>query len=170
MTAEFPDHPFWPFSLQLYAQPGVAAACLELQDDYGLDVNLVLFSIWCGLRGPGVLQADELSECVTRAGRWQTEVVACIRRVRRTLKADSLGATAELVQAFRPQVQALEIDAEHLEQLLLASIVPLQRGPRGAAAARLNLAAYLQAAGLDPQGAVNAAAGRVLAAALQLPA
>jgi len=168
MSSEFPKHPFWPFSLELYAQPGVSAACLELQDDYGLDVNLVLFCIWCGLRGPGVLQADELSECITRAGRWQTDVVDRIRYVRRTLKHDSLGATDELVAVFRPQAQALEIDAEHIEQLLLASIVPEQRGRRDADAAQTNLQGYLRSVGLDPQGAVASALGRVFAAAQQL--
>ncbi|MEE4184825.1 MAG: TIGR02444 family protein [Gammaproteobacteria bacterium] len=170
MSAEFPEHPFWPFSLQLYAQPGVSAACLELQDDYGLDVNLVLFCIWSGLHGPGELQADELSESIARAASWQTEVVQRIRYVRRTLKHDALGATTELAAVLRPRVQAVEIDAEHVEQLLLAAVVPLQRGPRDAAAAQTNLRRYLQSAGLDPQGGVKSAAGRVLAAALQLMA
>ena len=38
----------------LYAQPGVADACLKLQDEFGLDVNLVLFCIWSRLLLPSV--------------------------------------------------------------------------------------------------------------------
>jgi uncharacterized protein (TIGR02444 family) len=38
-----PDDPFWRFSLDLYGRPGVAPACLALQDEAGADVNLVLY-------------------------------------------------------------------------------------------------------------------------------
>ena len=38
--------PFWRFSLQLYRLPGVAEACIELQEKCGADVNLLLFLLW----------------------------------------------------------------------------------------------------------------------------
>lgn len=38
---------FWQHSLQHYAQPGVADACLALQDNYQVNVNLLLFYHWC---------------------------------------------------------------------------------------------------------------------------
>ena len=38
---------FWQHSLHIYAQPGVAKACLALQDDYQVNVNLLLFYHWC---------------------------------------------------------------------------------------------------------------------------
>ena len=38
---------FWQHSLHIYAQPGVARACLALQDDYQVNVNLLLFYHWC---------------------------------------------------------------------------------------------------------------------------
>ena len=163
----FPEHPFWTFSLALYAQPGVADACLKLQDEFGLDVNLVLFCIWCGMDGPGELAAAELSECTIRAGRWQSEVVERIRYIRRTLKQDHLGAPADLVKIFRPKVQALEIEGEHVEQLLLASVVPLSRGATGVAAARQNLSAYLSWAGLSNSAEADALVEAVLLPALQ---
>jgi uncharacterized protein (TIGR02444 family) len=34
-------NPFWEFSLAFYAEPGVAPACLAMQDLEGVDVNLV---------------------------------------------------------------------------------------------------------------------------------
>lgn len=164
----FPPHPFWPFSLVLYSQAGVADACLTLQDEYGLDVNLVLFCIWTGMRGPGVLEPDELNECIARAGRWQSEVVERIRYVRRTLKQDSLGADAALVDVFRPRVQKLEIDGERVEQLMLGSIVPLERGPRGREQAEQNLNAYLTWAGVNPTGAARSAVEFVFSAGVSL--
>jgi len=40
------ESPFWRFSLRFYSRPGVAAACLALQDEAGADVNLMLFLLF----------------------------------------------------------------------------------------------------------------------------
>jgi uncharacterized protein (TIGR02444 family) len=167
MPEEFPQHPFWSWSLAVYARPGVTDACLTLQDEYGLDVNLVLFCIWAGVAGPGGLTESELGEAAARGRQWQTEVVERIRWVRRTLKEDSLGATAELVGVFRPRVQSLEIEAEHVEQLLLAGLVPEQRGARGPGAVDTNLQMYFERAGIAPGSAAHELAGLIVARALQ---
>ena len=46
-TASTPQtNPFWTFSLGYYRGAGVSEACLELQDDCGVDVNVVLFLLW----------------------------------------------------------------------------------------------------------------------------
>ncbi|MCC2606478.1 TIGR02444 family protein [Planctobacterium marinum] len=37
---------FWQYSCELYAQPGVKALCLEGQERFGLNVNLVLLCHW----------------------------------------------------------------------------------------------------------------------------
>ncbi|NNC63961.1 MAG: DUF2390 domain-containing protein, partial [Gammaproteobacteria bacterium] len=34
---------FWAFSVRVYGKPDVPTACLDLQNDYGLDVNLLLY-------------------------------------------------------------------------------------------------------------------------------
>jgi uncharacterized protein (TIGR02444 family) len=36
-------HPFWKFSLPLYARPGVAETSLALQDRCNADVNMLFF-------------------------------------------------------------------------------------------------------------------------------
>ena len=38
--------PFWRFSLGFYRRAGVADACIALQDEAGVDVNLLLFLLW----------------------------------------------------------------------------------------------------------------------------
>ena len=38
--------PFWRFSLRFYRQPQVADACIALQEEAGVDVNLLLFLLW----------------------------------------------------------------------------------------------------------------------------
>jgi uncharacterized protein (TIGR02444 family) len=154
-SRQFPQHPFWDYSLDLYGQPGVQDACLTLQDEFGLDVNLVLFCIWAGAEGPGKLETSELTECVARGRRWQTEVVERIRHIRRTLKQDDLGSSEELVKLFRPRAQRLELDAEHVEQLLLAGIVPKNRGDTGPKVVTANLDAYLALNFIEPNSAAR---------------
>lgn len=38
---------FWQFSVSRYGKPGVADACLMLQEQFGINVNLVLLYCWC---------------------------------------------------------------------------------------------------------------------------
>lgn len=149
---KFPPHPFWDYSLQLYGRPGVEEACLVLQDEFDLDVNIVLFCLWAGAEGPGQLTAAEIAECIARGGRWQREVVQRLRFIRRTLKQDEFGATPELVDIFRPRAQQLELAAEHVQQLLLADIVPDTRGETDGSVAVSNLHAYFDETGLAVDG------------------
>ncbi|MGI9307712.1 MAG: TIGR02444 family protein [Gammaproteobacteria bacterium] len=152
---ELPSHPFWGYSLRLYAQPGVQQACLQLQDEFDLDVNLVLFCVWTGAEGPGELRPEELAQCIAQGGLWQREVVKPLRLIRRRLKTESMGAPQALSAAFRPGVQSLEIEAEHVQQLILADIVPVQRGTTGPGVAVANLLAYTHSSGLAPTGPVR---------------
>ncbi len=53
--------PFWRFSLATYRKPGVATACLALQDECGVDVNLMLFLLWLAANGRQ-LSVDNIKE------------------------------------------------------------------------------------------------------------
>ncbi len=50
--------PFWTFSLGYYRGAGVSEACLELQDNCGVDVNVVLFLLWMASLKRRVAPAD----------------------------------------------------------------------------------------------------------------
>ena len=49
---------FWAFSLKAFAKPPVAQACLDLQDRLGVDVNVLLFLLWCARRGRRLSMRD----------------------------------------------------------------------------------------------------------------
>ncbi|HEY4133821.1 MAG TPA: TIGR02444 family protein [Alphaproteobacteria bacterium] len=126
---EFPQHPFWDFALDVYRRPGVSDACLRLQEPYHLDVNLLLFCGWVGAFGQGRLSDDEIARCRDAVAAWHDNVVRSLRAVRRILKG-GIELPAELQplsDELRKQLQAREIDAEHMEQLILVGIV--QRVP-----------------------------------------
>jgi uncharacterized protein (TIGR02444 family) len=148
------DDPFWRFSLEIYARPGVAPACLGLQDRLGLDVNLLLFLCWRGGLGLAV-DADELADLMARAALWQSRVVRPLREVRRALKGQET-VDRQAGESLRQRVKELELEAERLEQAMLresverASQQPLEDQGAGARRAARNISDYLAAAKVEP--------------------
>lgn len=123
MTAEFQNNPFWDYSVSIYGSPGVADACIYLQDKYDLDVNLLLFCIWLGASGRGSFDAGEIENCLRRTGDWRARVIDPLRSIRRACRDEPLGVPEFLLQIFRPLMQDIELDAEHIEQLVLAELI-----------------------------------------------
>jgi uncharacterized protein (TIGR02444 family) len=114
---------FWDWAVAVYARPGVAEACLELQDTYRQNVPLLLWAAW---RGGDVAAAAAL------ARQWDGEVIAPLRGVRRRLKGRS-GA-----ESLREQVKAVELEAERTLMAALEALagpVPDERALAAAAAA-----------------------------------
>ena len=120
----WPDNPFWDDALRLYRQPGVEAACLELQRRHGLDVNLALLCCWAGQRGI-TLDRPLLAKALAATAGWQAEVVVPLRALRHQLEAKLIEPDADSVVAdwpdlagrLRQRALALEIEAERLSQL-----------------------------------------------------
>jgi uncharacterized protein (TIGR02444 family) len=124
-VSDFLPHPFWNFSLELYAGEGVAEACLDLQERRGCDVNILLFCCWLGASGRPTLTADRLRAILKASDAWQADIVRPLRAVRRLLKDrpwPELGAMPETVDAVRRRVADAELAAEHAEQIKLASL------------------------------------------------
>ncbi len=122
---EFPQHPFWDFSLEVYMAPGVGEACLGLQERHGLDVNFLLFCVWTGASGRGVLDERGMEAATSSARLWHDAVVRPLRAVRTRMKGGLPPAPAELAESLRRRIQEIEIDCEHAEQLMLAGSVGL---------------------------------------------
>jgi uncharacterized protein (TIGR02444 family) len=125
----WPRELFWDYSVALYGRPGVEAACLELQQRHRIDVNLVLLCLWLAERGTA-LDGEALARLCHAADRWQLEVVRPLRTLRRRLKARLADAEPNsvagdwpgLAASVRERAIALEIDAEHLEQVHLGRV------------------------------------------------
>ena len=146
---ELPDHPLWDFSLEIYARPGVEVACLALQNDYGADINVLLAAIWTGTQGVR-LRAADLDRLMSAVAEWHDRVVHPLRTVRQDMKA-GLGAPPPMADKLRGEVKLLELDAEQLEQLMLAQLLPDDSRPPGGevalAAACANALAYCEQLG-----------------------
>lgn len=114
-----PDNPFWDFSVAVYGQPGVAEACLHLQDTAGVDVNVLLYCCWLARRRPEALTEAEISAIAARTEVWRNEVVRPLRSVRRWLKGGRTGLPAESVESLRSAVKKIELQSERLQQDML---------------------------------------------------
>jgi uncharacterized protein (TIGR02444 family) len=161
--------PFWRFSLHFYRQAGVSDACIALQDDCGVDVNLLLFLFWLASERQQ-LSTDEVKNLDDKVRDWRNLTIIPIRDARRKLKGAPTLVDPVKQEAFRTKVKAIELDAERLQQEALYAFT--QSGPLGAqaspsAAARGNVSAYERVLGLSfPKTSVDALLGAFGAIAL----
>jgi uncharacterized protein (TIGR02444 family) len=105
----------WAFAVDLYTAPGVAAACLGLQDQHGCDVNLLLFAAWMGAVRHRTMTPAEISEAAAAVEDWHAEIVRPLRGVRRRLKSGPPSAPEGASEALRTRLKAIEIEAERIE-------------------------------------------------------
>lgn len=105
----------WNFALAYYRRPGVAEACLILQDRAGVDVNVMIYVLWrIAVRGDhvdstAIAAADEV------VAQWRKEIVQPLRLARRALKTGPAPAPNSSTETLRGRIKAIEIDAEHIE-------------------------------------------------------
>jgi uncharacterized protein (TIGR02444 family) len=161
--SDFLPHPFWNFSLEIYAGEGVAEACQDLQERRGCDVNILLFCCWLGASGRPTFTAERLGAILKVSDVWQAEIVRPLRKVRRLLKDRPwTEALPETVDAARRRVADAELAAEHAEQLKLASLYsppadrdrPVEKRLRAAVG---NLGVYAVCLGVAPNAQDRAA-------------
>jgi uncharacterized protein (TIGR02444 family) len=129
----------WAWAVAVYARPGVAPACLALQEEYGQNVPLLLAAAWAAGEG----RALDPGGAARMALDWETAVVQPLRAARRGLKAPSPGIDDSSREALRSRVKAAELESERL------LIDGFER-----------LAVFGAGERLDPEAAMSAAAAR----------
>ncbi len=135
---------FWQFSLAFYARPGVAAACIELQDNASADVNVMFYMLFLATqrRQIGHVDAAHIDASIKA---WREIAVVPLRTLRRRLKTGVEPIAGADTEALRSAVKRIELEAERIEQEWLERSVPVSIGRPAAsplAAARANLDAY----------------------------
>ncbi|HZO46085.1 MAG TPA: TIGR02444 family protein [Xanthobacteraceae bacterium] len=134
--------PFWRFSLQFYRLPKVADACIALQEDAGVDVNLLLFLLWQARQRRRLSTAD-VASLEAKIAPWRDATVIPLRSVRRDLKSPPALVEAATAEAFRNRIKAVELEAERLQQEAMFTLAPVgTEGSDPADAARANVVAY----------------------------
>jgi uncharacterized protein (TIGR02444 family) len=153
--------PFWRFSLRFYRQAGVAYACIALQEQSHVDVNLLLFLLWQATQRRAFAQSD-VAALESRIGPWRECTVVPLRNVRRALKTPPALVAGGTAEAFRTRIKAVELEAERLQQEAMYEHSQARALPAGQevasaeAAARASVAAYANTLGMTfPAAAVE---------------
>lgn len=120
MTGGALDGPHWTFAVRLYGRPGVAEACLLLQDRLGVDVNVLLLSAYAAVERGIAVDARDLRDMDGLIASWRSQVVAELRQLRRRLKSGPAPGPCEATEKLRTQVKRAELHAEQIEQAVLA--------------------------------------------------
>ena len=114
------EGPHWNFAVRFYEQPGVAEACLMLQDRRGLDIVVMLFALFHFVTRRSALSVEMIGRLDATVMSWRRDIVYPLRSVRRRLKAE-LGARAgDAADRLRKQVADAGVFAEQIELALLA--------------------------------------------------
>ena len=163
--------PFWNFSLAVYRASAVQDECLDLQDQFGLDVNLVLLCAFLGAGHGVALTSDDISSARQEVRHWHEQIVCTLRAARRNLKTIELpdAHAAQAAMQLRAQVKVAELESERMEQMMLEqwANARLAAWPHGKFrdAVVANLQALLAAYGIGPERHVAAQAMQHLIAA-----
>ena len=149
---------FWNFSLALYDAQGVAAACLELQEAYQLDVNLILFCFWHG-SAYGKIDQELLQNVLEVSIEWRCGVVQPLRSARAWMKLNP--NPSKQFDSLRERIKADELMAEKFQIEKIASLaLAFNRGRQcvvGNDDTRENIDSLLVAAKIERDDKINGA-------------
>lgn len=109
---------FWNFSVATYGKAGVAEACLHLQEELGIDVNVLLYCCWYGCTR-GTLDRPAMARVLSFAEPWAENVVRPLRAARTWMKSvgcDQPFVPGDECMALREEIKRAELKAEHLQE------------------------------------------------------
>ncbi|MFQ5564293.1 MAG: TIGR02444 family protein [Parvularculaceae bacterium] len=142
---------FWTWSVKCYGGDGVEPVLLKLQDEFDLNVNILLWCCWCAERFP-VLPDIAIRKAMDLSKHWAQDVSGALRRARRSLKTPPPEADADAADALRRRIKEAELAAERIEQTMYETLA-LMMFEDGALTAKIrrrarrNLATYVALSG-----------------------
>ena len=105
---------FWQYSLSLY--PAIKDLCLQWQDNFGVNINLLLFLLYLDKQQQSLTE-QQLQQLEDLLQHFSSEVTQSIRALRRAMPSPWL--ESDMQQQLRQQLLSTELAAEKLEQQLL---------------------------------------------------
>ena len=147
---------FWDFSVRTYRTDGVPDACLSLQNDYGADVNMLLYCCWVGAY-TGQCDAVLFARASTFSTQWADHLVVPLRSARTWMKhtgCDTEPVPTDTCMQLRDEIKSVGFAAEKMQQQVLESLVSIEQLRNDAPNQILkdvvaNLMLYLEDAGIE---------------------
>lgn len=126
-TGPLPSPEFWRYSLKLYSKMAVKNICLELQQLYDINVNMVLLCCWYAFAGHGVIPEDDLLKIKEEIEPWHEKITKPLRELRSLISNFSQESP---MHDMRKDILADELIAEHIEHLIILNhlgIYPIRK-------------------------------------------
>lgn len=143
-TVNRSDQNLWDFALEFYAHPEVSSTCLLLQDQYNVNVCLLLGLCWLDAKNYS-LSHEEYVELTAYIHPWTTDVIEPLRLMRRTLKLPFMNfALDESQLQLRNTIKQAELLAEKKVLLEIEAWIRQQTRSLDVTAASSNVEHYLR--------------------------
>ncbi|MBI3188498.1 MAG: TIGR02444 family protein [Gammaproteobacteria bacterium] len=144
----FPESLFWNYSCQLFQIADVADTCLQMQNTFEADVNLLLFCCWAG-DNRRQLSETEIDNLIRASEPWQTAIIKPLREARKLMKNQIIAMPASLHTQTINNLSEMELNAEHMAQLDLEKTIGFDIHSANAAVSAIdtsarNLMLYVQ--------------------------
>jgi uncharacterized protein (TIGR02444 family) len=146
---------FWMEAAMHYEQPAVKAACLSLQQEHGLNINLLLLSWWLAERNIALLPA-QFKTLINTTRLWHEQQLGAVRQLRNAA-SQAYWLDDDRRQALAQKLLDSELLMERIEQrMLLDQLANIAPQPQSDASALQNLWNYLFVAGVPYLDDLNA--------------
>lgn len=103
-ATECEQNPLWDYALACYSKPGVQQSALRLQDEFGLDVLLLLADRWLATQEQG--WPVDAQQSLQTYFAWRDDMVVPLRTLRQRLDKST--------QPLREQLLTAELSAERM--------------------------------------------------------
>lgn len=101
----------WDYARAVYSHEEIRGTLLSLQDRFRLDVNLILWAVWCGRFGLK-LSDRQATSVISSVSDMAEHATRPLRGVRRYLSTDRIGFPPDIQAELREKVLAIEIASE----------------------------------------------------------
>lgn len=125
---DFLEQDFWRYSVKLYSKKAVEQACLLLQDEHGLNVNIVLYCLYHAVNNRGLISTHEFESLASHIDAFHKKITHQLRHVRTLWKKrrKSLSSTLIYQELFH-----IELAAEQIEQAIITeTMLPIAQRNR----------------------------------------
>ncbi len=121
---DFPNSEFWNYSTQIWTLPDVEAICLDLQNNFDADINMLLYCCWVGDKSLS-LSDDDLQILLDTIQPWQT-IIKPLRESRKMMQQQAIAMPANMKDQTITNMSEMELNAEHMTQLALEKVIKLK--------------------------------------------
>jgi len=144
---QFPESVLWNYSTKIWTLTGVESTCLELQDEFDTNTNMLLYCCWVGNQLL-CLNDDDLQILLDAMKPLQT-IINPLRDSRKMMKQNLIAMPPSMAEQTLNNIREMELNVEHMAQLTLEKTLDLKQlnncsDQSSITCSQINLNAYLQ--------------------------